>query len=549
MTAITPTIAANTTAANGGAAVAAPSASKNSYDDLPYASQAFAQSHPDRMAVVARLFGMTPPPLAGCRVLELGCASGGNLLPMAVSMPDSTFVGIDLSARQIADGQARIDHLGLTNIELRQADIMLLDPATGPFDYIIAHGVFSWVPNDVQERILSLCKSMLSPQGIAYISYNTYPGWRMRGMVRDLMLYHARSFGAPQQQVQQARAVLDFMAQHVPVENNPYGMMLKQEVELLRTQGDHYLFHDHLEEVNEPIYFHQFAQRATDQGLQYLGESDYPAMLTNNLPPPVEETLRKIAPDLIRTEQFMDFLRNRPFRQTLLVHDGIALNRRVGWPSLKDLVLYSAAKSAAPVADYKSADKVEFAVPAGPGLRTGAPITKAAMSLLAERWPHGVAFDDLVKGARARLDGPVASAEPTAATPDIDRLGDELIRCVGASIVLLRARPAAFTTQISARPRVSALARLQATAGHQVTNARHETLTLDEFNRQLLMLLDGERDHAALVDELKKLVDKDIIAIQRENRRVTDAEVIRRILTEAVPQNLSGLANAALLEA
>ena len=118
-----------------------------SYDKVPYFSQAYAQSHPDRLAATAKLFGMTPAPLGDCRVLELGCASGGNLIPMAVQLPGSSFLGIDLSVRQIADGKAIVEQLQLRNIELRQMDITAVDSSLGKFDYIIAHGVYSWVPS------------------------------------------------------------------------------------------------------------------------------------------------------------------------------------------------------------------------------------------------------------------------------------------------------------------------------------------------------------------------------------------------------------------
>ena len=123
---------------------------RNAYDELPYLRLPFPQTHPGRLAAQARLFGVTAPPVATCRVLELGCASADNLVPMAVAAPAARFVGIDLSARQIDEGRATIAALGLTNIELVAADIMAIDASFGTFDYIVAHGVYSWVPPDVR---------------------------------------------------------------------------------------------------------------------------------------------------------------------------------------------------------------------------------------------------------------------------------------------------------------------------------------------------------------------------------------------------------------
>src|SRR5436190_23362618 len=93
-----------------------------SYDEVPYKSYPYPQSHPDRLATVATLFGMEPPPLDNCRVLELGCCSGGNLIPMAERFPGRRFVGVDYSQRQVAEGQATLKELGLENIELRHGN-------------------------------------------------------------------------------------------------------------------------------------------------------------------------------------------------------------------------------------------------------------------------------------------------------------------------------------------------------------------------------------------------------------------------------------------
>src|SRR5262249_27477506 len=193
-----------------------------SYDEVPYDSYPFAQTHPDRLATVATLLGLRPAPVDRCRVLELGCASGGNLLPMAVTLPDSTFVGLDLSARQLADGQKVVDQLGLKNVTLLHRSILDVTPDFGRFDYLLCHGVSSWVPRDVQDKILAVCRDHLAPHGAAYVSYNTYPGWHMRGMIRDMMCYHAQQFADPHVRVRQARNLLDFLAKSVAGEQTPY---------------------------------------------------------------------------------------------------------------------------------------------------------------------------------------------------------------------------------------------------------------------------------------------------------------------------------------
>ena len=254
----------------------------NSYNVTPYESYPFAQSHPQRLATIGTIFGLTPAPLQHCRVLELGCASGGNLIPMAEVFPNSTFLGIDASSRQIDDGNGSIAALGFRNITLTCEDLLNVDDTYGKFDYIIAHGVYSWVPDNVQQKIFSICKQNLSENGIAYVSYNTYPGWRLRGMIRDLMLYRAKFFENPETQLQQGRALLDFLAGATSAQNNAFSKLLADKVQGLTTKHDYYLIHEHLEVINEPVYFYEFMERAKNFGLQYLGEAEYSMMMASN---------------------------------------------------------------------------------------------------------------------------------------------------------------------------------------------------------------------------------------------------------------------------
>ena len=152
---------------------------ETSYDRLPYEARSYPRTHPDRLATMATLVGMRPPPVPGCRVLELGCAAGGNLLPMASALPESTFVGIDLSARQVGEGQRLIEAFELRNVRLEVGTILEVDESWGVFDHIICQGVHSWVPTRVRDKILAVCAHHLTANAVAYISYNTHPGIEM----------------------------------------------------------------------------------------------------------------------------------------------------------------------------------------------------------------------------------------------------------------------------------------------------------------------------------------------------------------------------------
>ena len=519
---------------------------RNTYDVLPYESHAFPQTHPDRLSVVARLFGMQPAPLAGCRVLELGCGTGANLIPMAATMPDATFLGIDLRRGRSKPGSPRrrawLDQHRAARGRFRAAADDL--PV---FDFIIAHGVFSWVPQDVQEALLRICSREPVAARNRVRQLQHVPGWRMRGTIRDFMLYHVRQFSDPLQQTAQARALLDFMAQSVPNDKSAFSLQLKTEVEDLRKQPDAYLLHDFLEPFNQPVYFFQFVERANAHALQYLGESEFATMLPSNLSTETAETLRRIAPDLVRTEQFMDFLRNRQFRQTLLVHRDVNLTRQVDARLLQSLEVGSAVQPVSVPVDERSQAKAEFKLATGQSLTSSTPITKAAFVIMGLRFPRTAPFTELRDAARGRLGTlPTAAPDPATVAADTQTLALELMQCAGANLVELRIRPASFSMQVRERPLAWLVARQDARVGPHVSNLRHETVTLDEFNRQLLLRLDGTRDRAALVDEMVQLVMTNQLAIQQEGVEVRDPATVRAITTQAVDQNLVTLARVAL---
>src|ERR1700712_671865 len=182
------------------------------YDATPYTSNSFPQSAPGQLAAVAHLFGLEPPKVSTARVLEIGCAAGGNLIPFAAGHPRARVVGIDLSSVQIDDGRARVQALGIDNVELLAGDIARMDlAALGLFDFVIAHGVYSWVPAEVQDALLSAFRRCLAPDGIGYCSYNVYPGWKSKEILRDAMLLARGASTSPDDKARDARGMVDFL--------------------------------------------------------------------------------------------------------------------------------------------------------------------------------------------------------------------------------------------------------------------------------------------------------------------------------------------------
>lgn len=517
------------------------------YDAIPYRSNPFRQSHPERLAAVAKLFGLDAPAIDNCRVLELGCSMGGNLVAMAQNLPSSRFIGVDASSRQVAEGWQTIQVLGLDNVQLKHMDILDIGQDFGEFDYIVSHGVFSWVPRRVQDRMLELCQRHLAPNGVAYISYNTYPGWHIRGIVRDMMLFRGLQFGDMAARLAQAKSLVEFVSQTARGDDDPYRRMLQAEFKHMGQMEDYYLHHDHLEENNHPVYFHEFANRLAVNGLQYLGEADFSMMVSTNFAPEVAKTLNELgAHDIVQMEQYMDFVRCRYFRQSLICRSGIRLNRTLMPAVVKNLLLASSAAPVSAEPRLEDGHAETYQTPAGHGITCKSPLTKVALRELKRLWPLPIAFADLLKRSWAEAAKVGYRASDAAAE---SFLAGEMLTCMAAGIVEWRLTPPPFTVEIGKAPVTSGLARLQAGRGYGVTNLRGETVTLDELHRQTLKHLDGSRDLARLVDVLMDSVKKGVIQVHRENDKsvVTDEKEVRRLLGPALEKVLENLARKALL--
>jgi methyltransferase-like protein/SAM-dependent methyltransferase len=527
---------------------------ENAYDQTPYPMLSYGQTHPDRAATIATLLGLTPAPVTACRVLELGCALGGNIVPMAYALPGSDFVGVDYSARQIATGHEYVKALGLGNVSLVHMDILDFDPSLGPFDYIIAHGVYSWVPPQVRDRLLQLCRHHLSEQGVAYISYNTYPGWHMMGTMRDMMLYHTRATPEPLQRVAEARQLISFMASALPAGEDAFASFIGYYNDMLSSKlksAETLLLHDELEEVNDPVYFHQFAAHAESHGLQYLGEAEFPSMIPTNFEPVAAEGLMKLAHSLVELEQYMDFLRNRTFRQTLLCHQEVAVSRTLRVTS-EQMRLFFLTSAARPVADKPdiSGDSVESFKADRATFKSNHPLTKAAFVYLGQVSPHSVPFDELVEGAANTL--VAAGGQRSALTgADVGVLVGNLLQAYSYSMKLIQLHLYApnYSRTISERPVASPVARYLAARSPLVTNMRHERSDLDGFTRYVLLQLDGSRDRAALFDQLTRLAAEGALKRQEAAAEDEEPEAMSERLGRELDHCLNWLARAALLVA
>jgi len=433
---------------------------------------------------MAKLFGMTPAPVERCRVLELGCGDGWNLIPMAFTLPESEFLGVDLAAAPIARGCDIISALELKNVRLVALNIMDFDGAFGEFDYIVAHGLYAWVPEPVRDKILAIAKAHLSPQGVAFVSYNTNPAGRMRQVLREMMTFHAGSIENPLERVEQGRALLELIAvcRHEP---DVWLDLMRHQVASLAGRPAEVVYYDEFAEVYAPVYFHEFAAHAARQGLQYLSEAQFAEMQAEFAEPEAQQKLRELSGgDVLRYEQYLDFAKFRKFRQTLLCHAGITLDRSLQPARLRGLFVSSAAVQVTPPSGA-SPDTERFEIPNGPGASTNNPVVKSVLRRLIDRWPQSVRFEDLT---------PLA---------DEQVLAEVLLTLYGATLVEFHACQPPIAAEAGPRPEASRLARLQARTQRLVTTLRHSQVEIsDDTSRHVLQLLDGTRDRNALLDAL-----------------------------------------------
>lgn len=437
---------------------------RESYDALPYERLVHRFTHPDRVAVAARLRGFEAPAVRAARVLELGCASGDNLVGMAYGLPGASFAGIDLSARQVEAGRRRVGGLGLANVSLREGDLCSLDGSWGRFDYVVAHGVLSWVPGPVRRRLWEVCRERLAPGGVAFVSWNALPGWRFRGLVREVLLAGAAPGHGPSERARLARERLALVAASVAEPGSPWGRYLAERAAEIERESDADLLHDCLEVENTPFAFREVVDAAREAGLDYLGDAQEAFVPEARPTPELRAALDGLASEVER-EELLDVLRERTFRQGLFVRAGELPRARPGTAGV-----VAALHAGAPPAPQGTEEEADAGL-------------AAVLGALREAWPATLPVAEIL------------------GRPGAGGLAEGLLWLQRSGLVELRTEPLACGPASSPRPRASALARVQAAEGLRVTSLRHRNVLLDEVAAEVLVLLDGARTPAEIAVE------------------------------------------------
>lgn len=490
----------------------------NSYDQAPYPAFYFPETHPDRLAMIGTLLGLNPPPVTTCRVLEIGCGVGTNLMGMAYALPDSNFTGIDLSGEHIRIAQEEQAALGLNNIAFYQMDLQDLPSDFGVFDYIIAHGVYSWVAPEIRSALLRVCAQHLAPNGIAYISYNVYPGWYLKRAAREIAQFHTQ--GDTPESAYAAETLLYTLAQASAQQQNKnqdghlFAAVLDESHRRYQTFleiGASLLMHDDLNPRNDPVYFQQFVAHAAQYGLAYLAESDLRLITHNDFPLEMLTEIDRLATvqdeaieprdHLLRFEQYMDFARGRAFRKSLLIHADTPGSLFLQSEQVKYLHATIGKHEPRLESDPDQPGIFRLTNSTGNAYVLDAPITIAAVEYLSGCAPAVIPVSMLFEIAFEKIQIEYVGEEEA----HMERLCADLmnIACFDERLLRLHAHIPRYATIPDNAPLASALARRVAAKGEAVPNFLNERYMLTEEGAALVALLDGQHSREMLMGMLR----------------------------------------------
>ena len=503
-----------------------------SYDQTPYVTAPSIRFQPARMAANAKWLGLDAPDAATARVLEIGCGSGGHILPLAAMHADARFLGVDLSPVQIDAGEKLRKALGLENVALRAQSFSDLGPDDGAFDYVVCHGVYSWIPEALRDALFRVIRERLAPEGVAMVSFNVLPGWRLVQMARDAMNAHAGAEIDPAARVRRARELFALLSEKSPMQR-VYGAYWRAEAHRTFAGDDPYLTHEIFADFNAPEAFDRFSARLAAHGLGYVTEAAVCDDNEDGLSPGAGETIRGLAQgDALARQRYIDIFSGRAFREALIVHAG-RLDGRVRSPRRQalDQVHLIAPPDAELKPDPEGAGYV-FGSP-GEGEKVDGEAALAALSQLMARLPESARLDDIA---------PLHGEEREA-------VRDALIRLALAGAIDFATLPTGCARTLAAKPKAAPVAAAYARLSSEVVNLRHTQVTLPALQRLLLPLLDGAHTKGDLIALLVRLAAQGKLKVRGPDGPLTAEPEIRAHMEPIVDDCLNAfLSNAMLVD-
>jgi SAM-dependent methyltransferase len=468
--------------------------SEPSYEDVPYEGSSIAATAPAALALTSRAHGGPRPSLSGARVLELGCGDGANLLALAFHHREQSFVGIDASAAAIAAAERDARELELANVRFECADVGALE-LEGPFDFVIAHGLYSWIDASRRAALRRLVRRVLAPSGLAYVSFNAQPGWGVRGRVRDVLARASLDVDAARARAAGLRGILG-------EPGYPWAGLLAHELDRASEASEAYLAHEYLAAHNDAFWLGELTRDFASEGLRYVGDAlfDRPEGYVS---PELRQAVAELAHDPIEREELIDLLAYRQLRAAVLCRDDAPTSPPLDASIIDEVWIASSVRAVSEPFDLAPDAEEPFVGPRGTEVRARAPLAKMGLLLLASRYPEGFRLDALCAEAEAALRRYGMRAGPD----ERDILRGGLFALWQRMELELRMEDAALRTTPGPRPLASALTRHEAVRGRHLTTPTHVALPIEPLERAIVAELDGTRTVPELVDALVASVE------------------------------------------
>lgn len=466
-----------------------------SYEAIPYLGSAVPSACPDAIAVRAAWCGGSVSPVRGVRVAELGCGDGANLLPLAFYDRSSSYVGIDASPGHLDRARAVAQRIGLQNVDWVLRDVRNLGPTDcGPYDFVIAHGIYSWVPEDARDAILRFCASSLTTSGYAYISFNSQPGWATRRVVREALLRSrgVREAGLGHRATKAIGVAAEFI-EDLPSRDYAFAVLLEEELKRVHHAEPFYVAHEYLAEVNEGFWLGDFVERACRHGLRYVGDAQF---CRPEGQVPVGLMARLAARGLTRVEQeeTVDLLCNRNFHMSLLCRTDAPRGRFAADCLPEELHVATSLRALSQTFDLTDGVVERFIGEKGVNIEVDESIVKAALVSLALQWPHGMQLGPVYEQAVKLLRSHGCGLQKGACTS----LQTALVKLFEKGEVDFRFVEPTHVTTAPQYPQAHSLARFEAEAGKMLTTAYHVPLALQSDARAFVCALNGSHSHQEL---------------------------------------------------
>ncbi|MCB0352266.1 MAG: methyltransferase domain-containing protein [Bdellovibrionales bacterium] len=503
----------------------------NLYDELHFSSRPSPERHPNRLASIGRLRGIQTADPESCRVLELGCSTGASLLALAHEFPHSSFFGIDASRSQVEAANSLAQRIGLRNVKFIYGDVVGHRFDSEPFDYIVCHGMYSWVSRDVRRAILEQVQKNLASNGVAYLSYNSWPGSTWRLVVAEMLRESDLPDSSVERRVERARRELAMSQERLVDAFRPYGLGLKSEIERCQERSDAFFLHELLNPEMKAFSLKEVVSEAQEFDLQYLGDAH-----------PTRMGAQFLREDLcgtgVQSEQLRDFLAPATFRSTLFVKNGLTLSLELKQKALKALFLSSPLVPVDEKPDIFSEALVTFCGPTELTVDIRNPVLKGVLLYLRRVWPESVGFDEAVHAAQGLTGSKLSSDEAV--------FYDEFFELYRQNLVELFASPQRCVRVRDGLPGISPLVSVEIERQEWITTMRHECYHPTPLEREVLLLLGHVETEEELFRRFLELFQSKRYEARDEGQLVSDEDSLRTVVGDEFRRILHTLQEAAL---